>query len=262
MRNNPIGIFDSGVGGTSIWKEIIHLLPNENTVYLADIKHAPYGERTPQAIQDLSIKNAELLLEMNCKIIVVACNTATTNAITQLRAKFNVPIIGIEPAIKPAALLSKNKAIGILATKGTLSSALFAETSSLYAQDIDVIEVIGTGIVELIESGNLYSFEMRQLLIKCLKPMVDKNIDYLVLGCSHYPYLVPILKELLPQSVSIIDSGEAVARQTKNILSKENMLADSNLKSSHKLYSNSYTNVLEFLTQNVVANKNVEFLNF
>tara|TARA_R110002020_G_scaffold428519_2_gene638089 strand:- start:1118 stop:1906 length:789 start_codon:yes stop_codon:yes gene_type:complete len=262
MRNNPIGIFDSGVGGTSIWKEIIQLLPNENTIYLADIKHAPYGERTPLGIQELSIKNAERLLKMNCKIIVVACNTATTNAITQLRSKFTVPIIGIEPAIKPAALSSKNKAVGILATKGTLSSALFAETSSLYAQDIEVIEVIGTGIVELIESGKLYSVEMRQLLIKCLEPMVDKNIDYLVLGCSHYPYLVPILKELLPESVSIIDSGKAVARQTKSVLSKKEMLADINQNPSHKLYSNSHINVLEFLTQDISTNKTVEYLNF
>mgnify|MGYP003650847919 CR=1 FL=1 len=126
MNNNPIGVFDSGVGGTSIWKEIITLLPNENTIYLADVKNAPYGEKSAEEIQKLSIKNTELLISLGCKIIVVACNTATTNAINLLRETYDIPFIGIEPAIKPAALLSSNKAIGILATKGTLSSSLLS----------------------------------------------------------------------------------------------------------------------------------------
>src|SRR5690554_6116570 len=128
-KNNPIGVFDSGVGGSSIWKEIHRLLPLENIVYLADSKNAPYGNKTSEEITTLSLKNTKKLLEFQCKIIVVACNTATTNAISTLREKYVLPIIGIEPAIKPAALKTKSKSIGILATKGTLSSTLFSQTN-------------------------------------------------------------------------------------------------------------------------------------
>ncbi len=220
----PIGIFDSGVGGTSIWKEIHQLLPNEKTIYLSDSKNAPYGIKTQEEIIRLSIKNTEKLLEMNSKIIVVACNTATTNAIKVLRSTYKVPFIGIEPAIKPAALKSNNKAIGILATRGTLTSELFTQTSEIYARDINVIEVEGNGLVELIESGKRDSEEAEYLLKKLLKPMLEAEIDYLVLGCSHYPYLIPLLKKILPKNVEIIDSGEAVAKQTKAILQQNGLL--------------------------------------
>ncbi|MDG2357197.1 MAG: glutamate racemase, partial [Polaribacter sp.] len=155
----PIGIFDSGVGGTSIWKEINTLLPLENTIYLSDSKNAPYGEKSKQAIIDLSIKNTEFLLNKNCKMIVVACNTATTNAIKILREKYDIPFIGIEPAIKPAALKTKTKTIGILATKGTLNSDLFEKTSNTINQKIIRKEIIGTGLVALIERGKLHSNE-------------------------------------------------------------------------------------------------------
>tara|TARA_R110002020_G_scaffold262126_2_gene476504 strand:+ start:67265 stop:68053 length:789 start_codon:yes stop_codon:yes gene_type:complete len=262
MNNNPIGVFDSGVGGTSIWKEIITLLPNENTIYLADVKNAPYGEKSAEEIQKLSIKNTELLISLGCKIIVVACNTATTNAINLLRETYDIPFIGIEPAIKPAALLSSNKAIGILATKGTLSSSLFAKTSGMYANGIDVAEVKGTGLVELIEAGKLHTDEMRELLAHYLEPMLAKNIDYLVLGCSHYPYLLPILKELLPEHVTIIDSGEAVARQTHKILINNELLASARDNTAHFLYSNLETKVLTQLIEDVDANKEISYLDF
>ncbi len=155
MSKQPIGIFDSGVGGTSIWKEIHHLLPYEDTIYLADSINAPYGPKGKRAIINLSLKNTELLLEKNCKLIVVACNTATTNAISLLRERYNCPFIGIEPTIKPAALNFKTKAIGILATKGTLSSKLFHTATSLYSTVLRIIEQEGEGIVELIESGKI-----------------------------------------------------------------------------------------------------------
>ena len=240
----PIGIFDSGVGGTSIWKEIHQLLPQEKTIYLSDSKNAPYGIKTQEEIISLSIKNTEKLLEMNCKLIVVACNTATTNAIKVLRNTYDVPFIGIEPAIKPAALKSANKAIGILATRGTLSSQLFAQTSELYTKDINVIEVEGNGLVELIESGKKDAEETRIFLQNLLQPMLKAGIDYLVLGCSHYPYLVPLLKQLLPESVQIIDSGEAVARQTKSVLEKNGLLNSSESRSIPEFYSNIEPTVL------------------
>lgn len=192
INNQPIGLFDSGIGGTSIWSAIHDLMPNEDTIYLADSKNAPYGKKSKEEIIALSIKNTELLLEINAKIIVVACNTATTNAIKEFKKSvpYQIPFIGIEPAIKPAAFNSKTQTIGILATKGTLSSELFNKAVEIY-QDTKIVEQVGYGLVELIENGEINSPEMTKLLHSYLQPMIDENIDYLVLGCSHYPYLIP-----------------------------------------------------------------------
>lgn len=236
INNNPIGLFDSGIGGTSIWSAIHKLLPNESTIYLADSKNAPYGQKTKEEIVAFSSKNVEFLLNKNCKIIVVACNTATTNAIKELREKYDVPFIGIEPAIKPAALNSKTHTIGILATKGTLNSELFHKTLDKY-QDIKIIEQVGYNLVQLIENGRINSPEMNELLHQYLEPMIEANIDYLVLGCSHYPYLIPQIEKILPSSIHIIDSGEAVARQTKNILEQKVGFNHSDL-----IYNDFYTN--------------------
>jgi len=247
MNNNPIGLFDSGVGGTSIWKEIHHLLPNESTIYLADSINAPYGYKTVDEIISLSIKNTELLLKMGSKIIVVACNTATTNAIEILREKFDVPFIGIEPAIKPAALKSSSKSIGILATQGTLNSILFSESLDEYKDHIRVTEIIGEGLVPLIEMGKIDDSEITILLNKYLQPMLKKDIDYLVLGCSHYPYLIPQIQKILPKQVTIIDSGVAVANQTRNILIYNNLLSKTNQEPKLDFYTNTDTSTMEFL---------------
>ncbi len=262
FNNKPIGIFDSGVGGTSIWKEIHTLLPFENTIYLADSKNAPYGYKSVDEIISLSIKNTELLLEMGCKIIVVACNTATTNAISILRKQFNVPIIGIEPAIKPAALKTQSKNIGILATKGTLNSNLFITTSGEVTNDISIIEVIGEGLVPLIEKGNINNEETILLLKRYLQPMLKANIDYLVLGCSHYPYLIPLLKELLPEKVSIIDSGEAIARQTKNILELYNLASLSKENPKLEFYSNSDIKTIQLFLRDYSDKVSVKYRSF
>ena len=250
MSNKPIGIFDSGIGGTSIFKEIYALMPQENTIYLADSKNAPYGGKTKSEILALSIKNTELLLEKNCKLIVVACNTATTNAIKVLRATYKVPFIGIEPAIKPAALHTKTKAIGILATKGTLGSELFHKTTDLYGNGIKVIEQIGEGIVPLIEAGQTNSNAMKLLLKTYIEPMLDANIDALVLGCTHYPYLMPLLAELLPKHVKIIDSGLAVAKQTKTVLEHHKILNQSDATPEHLFFSNGNIKVLNAILNN------------
>ena len=259
MSKQPIGIFDSGVGGTSIWKEIHALLPYEDTIYLADSKNAPYGPKGKETITNLCIKNTELLISKGCKLIVVACNTATTNAIDVLRSTYEMPFIGIEPAIKPAALHTKTNAVGILATKGTLSSALLSKTSDLFASNIKVIEQVGDGIVSLIENGNLYSEDMKLLLQNYMQPMIDANIDYLVLGCTHYPYLLPMLKDILPKHVTIIDSGEAVAKQTKTILNANNLLNTEITKSKLQFFTNGNPEVMTALLGDNLA---VEFLDF
>ena len=259
MSKQPIGIFDSGVGGISIWREIHFLLPNEHTIYLADSKNAPYGNRSKSEIIELSIKNTELLIEKGCKLIVVACNTATTNAIKTLRENYQIPFIGIEPAIKPAALNTQTKTVGILATKGTLSSELFHKTTDLYSSGIKVIEQVGEGLVEFIENGDLNSKALKTLLKNYLQPMIDSKIDYLVLGCTHYPFLMPLLLDILPKHVKIIDSGEAVARQTKAILEKYNLLNPHKIISKTQFYTNGNTEVMALLLGEKFK---VEYLSF
>lgn len=243
----PIGLFDSGIGGTSIWKEIHQLLPNEHTIYLADSKNAPYGQKTAEEIIELSIKNTEYLLNKNCKLIVVACNTATTNAITYLRAHYKIPFIGIEPAIKPASLNTETNIIGILATKGTLNSSLFASTSTIINSKVKIVEQIGEGLVELIEEGKLVSIEMTHLLERNVQSLKEYNIDYLVLGCTHYPYLIPQIKSIIGDKVTIIDSGEAVARQTKKILESKGLLNTQKPNTKNLFLINSNTAVLKTL---------------
>tara|TARA_R110002167_G_scaffold218932_6_gene423554 strand:+ start:224 stop:1012 length:789 start_codon:yes stop_codon:yes gene_type:complete len=262
MNGQPIGIFDSGVGGTSIWKEIQKLLPHEDTRYLADSKNAPYGEKSKEEIVRLSVKNTELLLAENCKLIVVACNTATTNAIDYLRKQYEVPFIGIEPAIKPAALHSKSKTVGILATKGTLSSRLFHSTTENHAHGIKIVEQEGTGLVPLIEAGKADSEETRKLLASYLRPMLEANIDYLVLGCTHYPYLIPVLRQLLPGHVKIIDSGEAVARQTKTVLERNDSLNTAQEYGRHLFYTNTAVASLQRFLTDVAVNLEISYLDF
>ncbi len=247
-NNNPIGLFDSGIGGTSIWKEIHNLLPNEHTIYLADSKNAPYGEKSKAQIIELCYKNTEFLLDRHCKMIVVACNTATTNAIKELRERYDIPFIGIEPAIKPAVKASQTQTIGILATKGTINSALFGETVGRYPET-KIIEQIGHGLVTLIEKGKIHSEEMTQLLNQYLQPMLDENIDFLVLGCSHYPYLIPQIRKILPPSITIIDSGEAVAKQTFSVL-QNNVGFTSEQQTVAEFYTNADPEVLESILGN------------
>jgi len=259
MSKQPIGIFDSGVGGTSIWKDIHTLLPYENTIYLSDSKYAPYGNKSKEKIVALSIKNTERLLEKDCKLIVVACNTATTNAIKTLRKTYTIPFIGIEPSIKPAVFQTKTKVIGILATKGTLTSELFHKTTNLFAEGITVVEQIGEGIVPLIENGKAQSEEMKSLLKTYLKPMLDANIDCLVLGCTHYPYLIPFLIDILPKHIKIIDSGEAVARQTNAILEQNNLLNTQITKPKIQFYTNGNPKIMASLLGEKFS---VNYLNF
>ena len=259
MNTNPIGIFDSGVGGLSIWKEINKLLPHESIIYIADSINAPYGDKPKDKIIELSVRNTELLLKLNCKLIVVACNTATTNSIELLRKSYTVPFIGIEPATKPAAINTKTGKIGILATKGTLASELFLNTSKQYRGDVEIIETIGTGLVPIIESGNIKQAEL--LLQKYLIPMIEQGVDNIVLGCTHYPFLKPIIEKIIPDSISIIDSGEAVAKQTQIILKKTDLLNDTENKMNHVFYTNADETILkQFLEKIKVKNYAIQSL--
>ncbi|MBL4652077.1 MAG: glutamate racemase [Flavobacteriales bacterium] len=259
MNTNPIGIFDSGVGGLSVWREINELLPNESTIYIADSFNAPYGNKSKEKITELSAQNTELLLAQKCKLIVVACNTATTNSIELLRNTYSVPFIGIEPATKPAAVKTKTGKIGILATKGTLASELFLNTSKKFRGDIEIIETIGTGLVPIIESGNIN--EAESLLKKYLTPMVDKGVDNIVLGCTHYPFLKPVIEKIIPPSITVIDSGEAVAKQTQAILQEHKLLNTSHNATNNIFYTNADTLILKKFLEGInVKNYSIQSL--
>lgn len=257
-KNNPIGLFDSGIGGTTIWQEINLLMPNEDTIFIGDQRYAPYGIKSKQEIVDLSFKNIDYLLSLGCKIVVVACNTATTNAVEEMREKYSVPIIGIEPAIKPATILTKTSKIGILATKGTITSDFFTSKVKLYP-DIQIIEQIGYDLVTLIETGRLESDEMKELLSTYLLPMVEQGIDTLVLGCTHYPYLKPMIESIIPTNIQIIDSGRAVAKHTQKVLTELDLLTTRDTRGRNYFFSN--TNV-EILSTFVPKDSIVEYRDF
>lgn len=222
--------------------------------------NAPYGDKPKDRIIGFSIKNTELLLEKGCKLIVVACNTATTNAISLLRERYPVPFIGIEPATKPAAIQTKTKKIGILATKGTLASELFLQTSSKYQGSVEIIQTIGTGLVPIIESGRLE--DARPLLEKYLTPMIEHGVDSIVLGCTHYPFLRPVIRTIVPESVSIVDSAAPVARQTKKVL-EENGTLNVAGSAHHHFYTNSDVQILEqFIVNAEATDYTAEHLDF
>ena len=255
MNNSPIGMFDSGIGGITIFNSIQKLLPKEDIIYYSDNLNSPYGNKSKSEILRLSIKNTKLLIDKGCKIIIVACNTATTNSIENLRSNFNIPFVGIEPAIKPAAMQTKSGLIGVLATKGTLTSGLFSNTAYSFGSDVKIIEKNAEGLVELVESGIFKGKEIDKILKKNLTPMINEKIDHLVLGCTHYPILINAIKSLIPESVKIIDSGEAVAKQTKKLI-EENKLEKDFFKASYYFYCNGSTKSLnKILNNKFVINK-------
>ena len=209
-----IGVFDSGVGGLSILDEALRQLPNHDYLYFADSANAPYGEKPPEWIAERSLAVCQSLAEAGCQAIVVACNTATAEAIQGIRAELKtIPIIGVEPGIKPAALQSQKGLVGVLATEATLKSDKFNALLATLPGDCRFIKQAGAGLVPLIESGQLNAPEIAALLAQYLEPMRTAGVDTLVLGCTHYPFLMPLILNHLGSSVLIVDTGEAVVRQ-------------------------------------------------
>ena len=243
--NQPIGVFDSGVGGLSVWKELVNSLPNESVIYYADSANCPYGSRNAETIISLASKVVDFLIEMNCKIIIVACNTATAAAIDFFRSKYSLPFIGMEPAVKPAALDSKTKSIAVLATEGTFNGKLYIDTSKKYAKDVELNIKVGDKLVDIVEKGLINDPTTEHHLAALVKPLIDKNIDYLVLGCTHYPFLIGKLEKVLPKNVKIIDPAPAVIKQTKKILKQFNLLSNKGIKPFYKFYCSGNTKVLK-----------------
>ncbi len=226
MQNadRPIGVFDSGVGGLSVLRQIRDLLPGEDLLYVADSGHAPYGHRPSHAIEERSLAIAEFLLARNAKALVVACNTATAAAIHVLRERYDLPVLGIEPAVKPAVAATRSGVIGVLATHSTLKSPRFAGLVERFGAQARVMVQACPGLVEQVEAGELESDKTRQLLEHYLRPLLDEGVDTLVLGCTHYPFLASLLAELAGPGVAVVEPGAAVARHLAHRLSESGLL--------------------------------------
>lgn len=219
----PIGIFDSGVGGLSVAKEIRQLLPLEDILYYADSAYCPYGDKDPAIIRQRERVITEFLLQQGAKMIVVACNTASSAGLEELRELCNLPIIGMEPGVKPAIAATRNGKIGVLATSVTIAGDRFASLVKRYAESNVVINQPCPGLVELIEQGKLNDPKTREILQGFLSPMLEQGVDTVVLGCTHYPFLRPLIEEMAGPDVMVIDTGLAVAHQVTRILDEHNL---------------------------------------
>ncbi len=229
---NPIGVFDSGVGGLSVLHEIRRMLPGEDLLYVADSAHAPYGDKSQQFIESRSIAISEFLVNRHAKAIVVACNTATGAAVTTLRSRFSVPIIAMEPAVKPAVENTTSGIIGVLATSRTLASDNFVRLFSRYGTDVAILGQACPGLVEQVEAGDLSGNKTRKLLEHYVLPLLKQGADTIVLGCTHYPFLAPMIQEIAGPTVAVIDSAAAVARQLRRRLEVSNLLANGGIDST------------------------------
>lgn len=230
---------DSGVGGISVLKHIHALLPNEQLLYFADSQYAPYGSKTAAEIQGRCFEIADSLIEKNVKAIVVACNTATAAAIDAMRAKYTLPIIGMEPAVKPAAAATRNGIVGVLATVGTLKSAQFAALLESYGRNVEVVTQGCIGLVECIERGELDAEATAELIRKYCAPLLAKHADTIVLGCTHYPFVRPLIEQQVGENVVLIDTGAAVAKQLQKRLSESNLLVQSDQQAQVHFWTNS-----------------------
>lgn len=226
MRAQPIGVFDSGVGGLSVLHEIRKALPGEDLLYVADSSHAPYGDKPRQFIEDRSIAISEFLVSRQAKAIVVACNTATGAAVSALRSRFSVPIIAMEPAVKPAAMNTRSGVIGVMATSRTLASDNFVYLFARYGAEVEIVGQACPGLVEQVEAGDLSGAKTRALLEQYVLPLLERGADTLVLGCTHYPFLAPLIQDIAGAEVAVIDSAAAVARQLHRRLEVVELLAD------------------------------------
>jgi len=236
----PIGIFDSGVGGISVLQHVCKVLPNESVLYYADSLHAPYGNKSPEFIIERARYLTDFLITQGAKAIVVACNTATAAAVATLRQQYALPIIAMEPAVKPAVAITKSGVIGVLATSGTLKSAQFAALLEHYGHHVQVVTQACHGLVEAIERGEINTTPTKSLLTSYIQPLLDAKADVIVLGCTHYPFVKSQVESIAGKEVALIDTGDAVARQLKKRLEEAGLLNLVHRNSSITFYSNSH----------------------
>ena len=226
MNRAPIGLFDSGVGGLSILRELERRLPNEDYIFLADQKNVPYGEKTKDALVALALRVMRFLADRKIKLAVVACNTATCYAIEEMRAAFDIPIVGVVPAIKLAADETETGNIGLIATPATAQSQYVTDLIERYAANRNVLRIGCFGLENMVETGRLEDAETAELLARYILPLKGKNIDRLVLGCTHYPFLRPQIAHMLGPTTTLVDSSDAVARRVESMLRESGLLND------------------------------------
>lgn len=236
--NFPIGVFDSGVGGLSVLRAIRAQMPEESVLYFGDQGHIPYGPRPMEQIRNFSEAIVNFLLERNAKIIVVACNTASAAALQYLRGRFpNVRFVGMEPAVKPAAETTRTGRVGVLATPATFQGALYASVVERFATGVELFQSTCNGLVQQIEQGNLSGSETRRILEEALRPMLEKGIDTVVLGCTHYPFVIPLIREIVGEKARVIDPAPAVARQVKRLLEAGGMRSDPSARGEVRFFT-------------------------
>jgi glutamate racemase len=233
--SNPIGVFDSGVGGLSVFRAIRDELPSEDLIYVGDSGFAPYGDRSHAFVQERAAAITEFLIREGSKAVVIACNTATGIAVDLLRSRFpEIPIVAVEPAVKPAAARTKSGVVGVLATSGTLASPNVTRLLNRYGVDVEILTQAGTGLVEQVEKGELSGERTRALVQKLVRPMMEKGADVLVLGCTHYPFLRAEIQEAAGSGVEVMDPATAVAREVRRRLETIGLLADSGRRSTDR----------------------------
>jgi glutamate racemase len=247
-----IGVFDSGVGGLSILDEALQQLPHHNYIYFADSANAPYGDKPPQWIAERSLQICRYLMEQDCSAIVVACNTATAEAIATIRSKLDIPIIGVEPGIKPAAMQSQNGIVGVLATETTLNSDKFNALLATLPEHCQFIKQAGAGLVPLIEAGLIETPEMQALLRSHLKPIQDQGADTLVLGCTHYPFLKKMIRAVVGDSMTLIDTSDAVVRQLLRQMHQQGLIVSSKHSPKLSLLSTANADTLEAMAERLL----------
>jgi glutamate racemase len=247
--HHPIGVFDSGVGGLSVLREIRRELPHEDLLYVADSGHAPYGDKSTRYIETRAIAIVEFLLEKRAKAIVVACNTATGVAIRLLRARFSLPIVAMEPAVKPALTLTRTGVIGVLATGRTINSDNFAKLHERFGADAKILMQACPGLVEQIETGNVSGEETRALVRQYVLPLLAQGADTLVLGCTHYPFIAPLIREIAGPAVAIIEPSAAIARELRRRLASDELLSSACNAGEASFWSSSATDT----TQQVIS---------
>ena len=255
IPDSTIGLFDSGIGGLSVWREVVRRLPHDAMLYVADSAHCPYGPRSPRQIRGFARGITRFLIERGAKLVVVACNTASAPALEALRAEFDVPIVGMEPAVKPAAQQTRTGHVGVLATAGTLNGDLFRRTSQRYAADVTVHVQVGEGLVERIEAGQADTPETEALLRAYLQPMLDAGVDQIALGCTHYPLLLPVIRRIVPEAVSVIDPAAAVARQVERVLMVEGLAAGEACVAGHRFFTSGRPEVLAAMVHALTGRK-------
>lgn len=246
FSNNSIGVFDSGVGGLSVLRAMQEQMPAEKMIYLGDQGHVPYGARPMEEIQKFSEGITRFLLEQDSKIIVVACNTASAAALTYLREKFSdVLFVGMEPAVKPAAETTRTGRVGVLATPATFQGALYASVVERFAAGVELFQSTCPGLVGQIEKGDLDSRDTRAILEAALLPMLEKNIDTVVLGCTHYPFVIPLIQQIVGENVRVIDPAPSVARQVGRLLEARGLRSDLKSRGQLQLFTSGDLDALQ-----------------